>query len=185
MGALYGENILAGIGLSLRLEPLLLALPIAMTASVPPLVGVNIGANNLQRVKDTVLKSFNFTIAWQLVVSLLVFIFAGKMGGLFSSSEEVIRTVVWYLRIVSISYAFQGIVIVASSAFNAAQAPIYSLIVNVARAFIFVIPLGFIGSHIWGFQGLLLGVAIGNMCTGLLTLLLSRRLFFKDENLAV
>ncbi len=72
------------------------------------------------------------------------------------------------MRILPASYAFQGMVVLSASSFNALHAPRNALITSLLRFFIFYVPLALLGASLGGISGLFIGAAIGNVLAGLL-----------------
>jgi Na+-driven multidrug efflux pump len=78
--------------------------------------------------------------------------------------REIITTV---LRILPASYAFQGMVVLSASSFNALHAPRNGLITSLLRFFVFYVPLALLGNYYGGITGLFLGAALGNVLAGI------------------
>jgi Na+-driven multidrug efflux pump len=71
------------------------------------------------------------------------------------------------LRILPLSYAFQGMVVLSASSFNALHAPRNALVTSLLRFFVFYVPLALLGNELDGIRGLFIGAAIGNVLAGL------------------
>ena len=56
---------------------------------------------------------------------------------------------------------------IASSAFSGLHKPLQSTTINLARLFALIIPLAYFGSQLWGMPGLFMGVAVGNIVSGI------------------
>jgi Na+-driven multidrug efflux pump len=61
-----------------------------------------------------------------------------------------------------------GIVLCANSALNALQKTGVSMLLNIVRLAAFYVPLAWLGGLLYGFEGLLMGAAIGNTLAGII-----------------
>ncbi len=134
----FGTGVIGGAGLGMKLEPLLLALPIAMTASVPPIVGITWGANNIVRTRQTIKLANKIVFVWQLIVAAIIWILAGSIVSLFTQEASVAESAILYLRLISLTYGFEGMLFVISSSLNAIGKPIPSFLINSIRLLILV-----------------------------------------------
>ncbi|MEA2044454.1 MAG: hypothetical protein U9M99_03630, partial [Thermoproteota archaeon] len=62
--------------------------------------------------------------------------------------------------------AFHGISQLVSASCNALHRPFYSTAINIMRLFLILIPLVYLGSHLWNTSGFFFGIAAGNLLTG-------------------
>jgi hypothetical protein len=75
---------------------------------------------------------------------------------------------VTYLRIISASYALQGVVYAANATFNAVNHALRATLVSTMNSLILALPLAYLG-HIWsGDMGIVGGILIARLITGLL-----------------
>lgn len=136
-----GAEVVGGAGIGMKLEPFLLALPIAMTASVPPIAGIAWGAHNVNRIRDVVALANKTVVVWQFVLAGIVFILAPVVTGIFTRAPDVAASSVLYLRMITVTYAFEGILFVVSSSWNAVGRPIRALLVNCFRMLVLILLL--------------------------------------------
>lgn len=84
---------------------------------------------------------------------------------IFTNDSRVVSYSVMYLRIMAFTscafYYYSWI----SQSLNAAGMPFSSLKINIIGSFLFMVPLGFLGSKVYGFNGLILGLAAGQVLT--------------------
>jgi len=139
-----------------------------MSMSLPPFISQNFGANAFDRVRHALRLSLQFVMGLQLVLYVIVALAAPLIARIFSNEPDVIAVIVTVLRILPISYGFQGMVILSASSFNALHAPRNALLTSLLRFFIFYVPLALLGAAMGDIPGLFIGAAVGNLCAGIL-----------------
>lgn len=166
--AQYGAQAVAGFGVVMRMEALVMIVVLGMSMSLPPFISQNFGANAISRVREGLKLSLQFVLVLQIILYVLVALCAPWIARIFSSEQEVIDIIVTVLRILPASYAFQGMVVLSASSFNALHAPRNALLTSLMRFFIFYVPLALLGENMAGIPGLFIGAAIGNLLSGIL-----------------
>ncbi|MBN4075424.1 MATE family efflux transporter [Gammaproteobacteria bacterium AH-315-E17] len=166
--AAYGPSAVAGFGVVMRIEALVLIVVLGMSMSLPPFISQNFGAQAYDRLRHGLKLSLKFIIVLQFVLYLVVALAAPFIAAIFSSEQEVREVIITILRILPASYAFQGMVVLSASSFNALHAPRNALVASLLRFFVFYVPLALIGAALSGISGLFVGAAIGNLLAGLL-----------------
>ena len=166
--ATYGAQAVAGFGVVMRIEALVMIVVLGMSMSLPPFLSQNFGAKAFDRVRQGLAMSLKFVLVLQLGFYIIVALAAPMIAGIFSQEEEVTSVIIIILRILPASYAFQGMVILSASSFNALHAPRNALLTSLLRFFIFYVPLALIGAKVGDITGLFIGAAIGNLLSGLL-----------------
>ena len=173
----YGEEAVAGFGVGARIESLAMIGILALNTALMPFVGQNYGAGKKERVKTAVKFSNRFSLLWGVAVFLLLALSAPLIARLFNSDPEVIRTVELYLWIIPLSYGFEGIAFMLSSAFNAVNKPLCSAAILFIRLFIFAVPLAYLGSMFIGLSGIFIAISVANIFIGLIAYFWGRRFF--------
>lgn len=173
--AVYGPEAVAAYGVVSRLESFILIVVLGMSMSVPPFISQNFGAKCYDRVRLGLHMSLKFVLVWQLGLSALVALLAPWIAAVFTTEQSVRDTITMVLRILPASYAFQGMVVLSASSFNALHAPRNGLITSLLRFFVFYVPLSLLGNAWGGLQGLFIGAALGNLLAGVvITLWINR-----------
>ncbi len=165
--ASYGAQAVAGFGVIMRMEALIMIVVLGMSMSLPPFISQNFGANALARVRHALKLSLQFVLGLQLGLYVLVALTAPWIARIFSQEQGVIDIIVTVLRILPASYAFQGMVILSASSFNALHAPRNALLTSLLRFFIFYVPLALLGEKMAGISGMFIGAALGNLLSAL------------------
>jgi len=165
--AAYGPSAVAGYGVVMRMEALILIVVLGMSMSLPPFISQNFGAQAYDRLRDGLKLSLKFIMALQFGLYLIVALAAPFIASIFSPEQAVREVIIIVLRILPASYAFQGMVVLSASSFNALHAPRNALLTSLLRFFVFYVPLALFGASLGGVSGLFIGAAIGNLLAGL------------------
>ncbi len=165
--AAYGAERVAGFGIASRIESFAVIALIALSASIGPFVGQNWGAEKYDRVKEALHLSFMFCLAWGISVAVILGFSAPQLATIFDRHPEVIATASLYLRLVPITYATYGIILVSSSTFNALGKPIPSVIMTLARMLVLYVPLAYLGSRFFGVVGIFGAASLANLIVGI------------------
>lgn len=180
--AQFGPDAVAATGVGARLEPLILIVVMSMTSAVGVMVGQNLGAGQLVRVRRVVRTGFGFAVAWQLGLGLLMALFAATIASAFSESAGVAHVLQHYLWIQPLSFSMLAVAMLSVSILNAMHQPLLGILVSVVRLFGLMLPFAYLGSMVWGVTGVYLGAALANVLIGLLSyLLMQQRLRLLDE----
>jgi putative MATE family efflux protein len=109
---LSGANALAGYGVAVRLDFLMIPLLFGFGAATTTLVGVSIGAGDPARAKKTAWTTALMAVFITGTVGVLVALWPQAWMGLFTHSPQVIAVGSHYLSIVGLTYGFTGVSIV-------------------------------------------------------------------------
>jgi len=171
----YGTAAVAGFGVATRLEMISVMVIMGLSSVLVPFTGQNRGAGKIDRIFTALKMSYIFSLIWGFCM-FIVFLIAGKhLGALFNKDKDVIKTVVLYLSIVTISYGFQGFIYLSSATLNALNKPIHTMALSASRMIVLYVPLAIIGSNLFGLKGIFIGASISNFTAGILALLLVYR----------
>jgi Na+-driven multidrug efflux pump len=114
-------------------------------------------------------------VVYGLGVAALLAVGARGIGAVFNKDPEVITTVAHYLRIVPVTYALFGALLVVCASFNAMNHPLRSALLVSLRLFGLAVPLALIGSALAGSAGVFAGVAASNVLAGAAAVAAMRR----------
>jgi putative MATE family efflux protein len=162
----FGEKVVAGFGAAGRVEMLAMIIPMSLAAVMAPFTGQNWGARKGSRIIRGVKFSSLVSIVWGGVLFIAGLFCAEQILGLFSSDADIIHAGAGYLRMVSVSYGFLGILVIASQCFNALNRPLESAGITLIRSFVINIPLALLGAHLWGETGVFSASLVTNLVAG-------------------
>ncbi|MBD0787659.1 MATE family efflux transporter [Vibrio sp. Y2-5] len=164
----HGTAAVAAYGAAQRIESILILVLMSLTSSLTPFMAQNLGANNPSRSFAGLFISLRFSLIFQLMIFVMMVPLSIPLSKLFSQ-EAAVQDLLWhYLLVVPFSYGFQGVVMMLISALNALHLPIKAFQWSFMRLFVFTLPVAWIGSEIYGIEGLFIGIAAGNIAGGLL-----------------
>lgn len=135
---LAGENGIASYGVIMYMQFIFLAIFFGYSMGVSPLIGYNYGAQNKNELKNLFKKSLIFIGCASIVLSSLSEIFARPLSSIFVGyDEELLNMTTRGFRIFAISFLICGFNIFSSAFFTALNNGVVSLILALARTFLF------------------------------------------------
>lgn len=166
--ASHGTVAVAAWGVAVRLEYFAIILILALTMSVPPLVGRYFGANDIANVKLTSNLAMRCVLGGQILLAVLLALGATMVSETLSKDMDVSAILKTFLIIVPLSYAPLGICMLAISISNAINQQGRALSISFSRLFVCYLPCLALGSYIGEMNGLMLGIFVGNCAAGLI-----------------
>lgn len=162
-----GEAAVAGFGVAMRVEALLMIPLFALSGSIGPVTGQNGGAGHTDRVREAFAKSFLFCAVWGLGVGVVLFLAGDYIAPLFLPSADGQGVAEIYWDIAPFAVAGYGVAMAAAAGFNGLGRPLYGVAVNIVRGLILIAPLAWIGGLVGGVPGVIWGVFAGNAIIGI------------------
>ncbi|CAG22873.1 MATE family efflux transporter [Photobacterium profundum] len=166
--ASFGAATVAAWALGSRLEFFSIVVVLALTMSMPPMVGRMLGEKDIHRIKSLVNISIKFLLGWQLAVAAVLFIASPYLAELLTSEESVRSVLLIHLTWVPISLGSLGICMLMVSICNALALPMRALLISGLRLFVCFLPLLWLGTQLLGLNGLFIGAMVGNFAAGIM-----------------
>ncbi len=166
--AAYGTAAVAAWGLGTRLEFFSIVIVLALTMSMPPMIGRFWGAGDLESIRQLVKLAVKFVLLWQLAIAIIWWLLSDNISALMTTDLSVAEVLQHYLLKVPLSYGTLGLCMIMVSVCNAMGLPMRALLISCLRLFLCYIPLLWIGSQLDGLDGLMSGALIGNLAAGLM-----------------
>ena len=104
---------------------------------------------------------------WGLFLFVAGLIFAEPIARIFSDDPLVIAVTANYMKIVSLSYCFLGIMMICLSMMNGINKPMYAMLVTSTRMFVLYVPFAFLLSSLMGLNGIFWAAFGANILAGL------------------
>jgi len=143
----FGEHAIAGYGIAIRLEQILLLPIFGVTGALLPIASQNFGAKDFARVRDAVIFCWKVGLIMSAIAAPVLWIFARLFLAVFTDDAEVIRVGVYYLRIDSVILPAYMVLFSINSLLQAFKRPIMTVWISLFRQ-------GFgIAFFIWIFVG--------------------------------
>lgn len=171
----------AAFGAGMRLESVLLLVVMALSSSLMPFIAQNLGAGQHVRAKAALLKSLRFILVFQTMLYIPMYFFAYPIAQQFSNDPVVIDWLTFYIMVLPAAYGPLGIVIVFATSLNAYHRPMSSLVINLCRLMLLMLPLAALGSYIGGVKGLMLALPITNTLMGIACYILATKISEPDQ----
>lgn len=162
-----GDTQVAAWGLASRLETLSLMVILAMTMSLPPWLGRCYGAGDWGQIQQLMRLALKVALAWQLALGVLLALCAPWLAMVLAGTPNVQSELTLLIRFLLPSYAALGVCMLVVSAGNALGWPLRAMLLSSARLFAFYLPCLWIGAQLFGWLGLAVGAALGNLLAGL------------------
>jgi len=136
-----GDTYLAIFGICNRMLMFTLMPIIGLVQGMQPIVGFNYGAQNMKRVRETVVKAAVFATAISCLAFLLLQFFPQPLFSLFSKDALLIREGSSAIRVIVIMLPFVGFHIVGATLFQAIGKAVPALFLSMSRQVLFLVPL--------------------------------------------
>lgn len=107
------------------------------------LVGQNLGANQIERAKKSVMLTAKYNVIFMIGVTLLFIFFPKQIIGIFTQEPEIVDYAVTSLQIIGTGYIFYGIGMVMTQALNGAGDTKTPTIINFVCFWLIQIPLAY------------------------------------------
>ena len=170
------HSAVAAFGAGTRIESVLLIVVMALSSSLVPFIAQNLGAGQTARARDALLLSLKFILIFQTLLYLPLMLMAAPVAQIFSSDPQVIEWLTFYIIALPAAYGPLGIVILMATSLNAYHRPMSSLVLNICRLFLIMLPLAALGSYLGGVKGLMLALPITNTVMGIACYILAKKI---------
>ncbi|EJL68107.1 MATE family efflux transporter [Chryseobacterium populi] len=138
-----GENASAGYQTALRLMMFFMLPAWGLSNAASTLVGQNMGANEMLRAEQSVMKTVKYNVIFMFAVSLIFFFLGDLLVGFFTQDNEIKNFAKNALHIMSVGFIFYGIGMVMINAFNGAGDTWTPTWINFFGFWLFQIPLAY------------------------------------------
>ncbi len=183
LGKYGGDIYISAYGVVNRLLMFLFMPLFGTVQGFQPIAGFNYGAKLFSRVRKTLKLTIVYATAYTTIGFLLLFLMPRTFAGIFSADPELIDTVAHVMRYVIAVFPLIGIQIIGGSYFLVIGKSLPSLILNLSRQFLILIPLLLILPGFFGLNGLLVSFPIADFLATIITVvwLLAELRNMKDE----
>jgi putative MATE family efflux protein len=174
----FGSNAVAGFGVALRLEQLLLLPAFGLTGSLLPIAAQNFGAGNYGRVREATRYCLKVGCLLMAGAAAVIWLLSGLAMSLFTSNPDVIQYGVGYLRVDSFILPVYVALFTINSIFQAFKKPIWTVWIGIYRQGIGVALFSYIGVIIFqlGVFGIWFGIALSVVTGLILSIILVERI---------
>lgn len=163
----FGAATVAAWALGARLEFFSIVVVLALTMSMPPMVGRMLGAGEINKIKALIKLAVKFVLIWQFVIAAALFLGSSVLSSLLTSESTVSEILSLHLVWVPLSLGPLGVCMLMVSICNALALPMRALLISGLRLFICFLPAIWLGTKIAGLEGLFIGAMLGNIAAGI------------------
>ncbi|HEY4924277.1 MAG TPA: MATE family efflux transporter [Roseiarcus sp.] len=167
----FGEAAVAATATTDRVVPVAFGVIFALTGSIGPILGQNLGARLMPRVRRALTDSFLLAVGYVLVAWAVLFLVSPWINWAFDATGENARLVTFFCRYGVAAWVFITCLFVANTAFNNLGSPLLATAFNWGRATLGTIPFATIGARLGGpdhgVEGAMLGITAGAAIFGL------------------
>jgi putative MATE family efflux protein len=161
----YGDFVVAGIGVQMRIASMVFSLVFALALGYQPFAGFNYGAKSYDRLR----KGFTLTLIYSTAVCIAGSVVLGLFGGAFirffindaktiEAGTAMMRTFIWGMP-------FIGIQITLMVSFQAFGKSAQATVVMLGRQLLFYIPLLYLLNYFFGFTGFIWAQPVADILT--------------------
>ncbi|WP_087020980.1 MATE family efflux transporter [Thaumasiovibrio subtropicus] len=171
----FGTAAVASWAVGSRFEFFAIVVVLALTMSMPPMIGRLLGAKKFNDIEQLVTIATKFILVFQFSIAIVVFFIAPVLAD-WMTSEEAVRSVLdMHLTIVPFSLGPLGICMLMVSVTNALAMSMRALIISSLRLFAFFLPCLWVGATLADLYGLFWGAFVGNCLAGLTAWMVYKR----------
>ncbi len=178
----FGDSAVAGWAVIGRIIPVAFGAIYALSGSIGPILGQNLGARQPDRMHRTFTLSLLVMCAFTLAAWLGLAFFADDFANAFKADGTARHLIVVFCRWLSPLFVFLGALFIANAAFNTLGRAHYSAVLNWGRATIGTIPFVMAGAAYGGAEGVLAGNMIGGIAFGVVAVWMGYQLIDKTGN---
>lgn len=137
----FGEDAMAAFGIGNRINSLLFLPCMGLGMGLTSIVGQNLGANNINRIKNAVKTSVIITIIFSIFSILLIHSFDQYIISFFTSDDGIKKMSLDYLRLISLSIPGLGLMQILISIYQGASHTKTAMFITMSRLWLFRLPM--------------------------------------------
>ena len=156
----FGDDAVKGFAIVSRLAPLAFGPVFALSGSVGPILGQNLGAKLYDRIARAFSDSVLIVFIYCISVASLLFLLQDQIANIFDATGDAANLIHFYCTWIGFIFFFQGTLFVANATFNNLGRPTFSTMFNMGRATIGTIPFVWLGAP-YGPEGIIAATTLG------------------------
>jgi putative MATE family efflux protein len=164
--AAAGTAGVAALAAGNRIESIPMIISRAMNLALLTVIGQNWGSAKWDRVNEVRIVMIKLALRYALTVYVILWPAAPYIGKIFTVDPVVLQHTISYLRILFVGYFGMMLFSWTAIGLNAVGKPFWSFVLNLGGILVFMIPGAFIGRWVGGFNGMIGGLAAGQLLAG-------------------
>lgn len=137
----YGNMAVAGLGVAMKVNMIVVMLLIGIGTGIQPLLGYNYGARNRKRFKNILQFAILLTVIVGVVMTIICFVGSSVLVRAFLSNHKAYMFGIQFVHILMMTGPVLGILFVLINTIQAMGAALPSLILSVSRQGIIYLPV--------------------------------------------
>ena len=162
----FGEEAVAAFGVASRVETFALMMISALGSVMIIFMGQNISQRKFSRIFQALKYAGIFSLSWGAFIFVAFLLFSSPIAALFSDHQQVVDITSGYMKIVGMSYGFQGLLMLSMSTFNGLKKPLPSAFFSFLRMMGIYVPLAWLGSILFELPGVFWAAFTANVISG-------------------
>jgi len=150
----YSMTAVAFFGIYFKIQQLITMTVNGLIQGCMPLMSYNYGAQNKDRLIKTFKAGLTISVIFMGLGTVILWIFPENVLGIFRASQDMLEFGIPALRIMSASYVFAAGGFLFASYFQATGDVKFSLVVNLMRQLVLLIPAMWLLSSVMGMSGI-------------------------------
>jgi len=161
----YGDSILSAFALGNRISGLAFMPAMGIGSALTTVVGQNLGANDINRVKSAFWTSLKMSIGFLVIGASIILLFSSQILGWFTKDPVVFGQGLLYMRVILFTVPLMGIYFSFIGLFQGTGHTKQAMVIMMGRLWILRIPLIIIFKHFtnWGASGIWIAMVISNV----------------------
>ncbi|WP_417800955.1 MATE family efflux transporter [Tenacibaculum sp.] len=170
-----GEISIAIYGIINRVMLFALFPVLGVTQGFLPIAGYNYGANNTERVKETIKTSILFGTGIAVLIFIMIMLFPTELVGVFTEDEKLLKLTPDALIVAFLATPVITTQLIGSAYFQAAGKALPALLLTLLKQGFFLIPLVYILPKFYGVNGVWMSFPIADVLSTALTYVYLKR----------
>lgn len=137
----YGAHVMTAFVLGNRIISLVMMPSMGIGSATTTIIGQNMGAGQIKRTKQALKKTLIASVGFSLIGMILIYIFKTGILGVFTDSQAVLESGKRLTDIVVLTLPLMAVFQTMSGFFIGTKHTMQSMIVDIARLWVFRIPL--------------------------------------------
>ncbi len=163
----YGKHVVAAYTICMRLRILVMNPGFGISHAVLPIVGQNLGANQIERAEKTTRLANALGTTVMTLIGVLFLFFPTVFLRIFTEEPTVIGIGTIYLRFLSLTFGFIAFSLVLGRALNGAGDTFSPMMITLGSQIGVGLGLVILLSRLMGLNGVWLGIALSNVVQGI------------------
>lgn len=137
----YGTIVISVHAIGNRIISIFMLPAMGLSQGLSSVVGQNLGANNIPRIKRSVRHTLVIIVLIMMIGGIIMYLWGAHITRVFINDNDIVTVSARMFRITAFAGTFFGILFVFIGVFNGAGKTIDAMMFNIARLWIFQVPL--------------------------------------------